>query len=150
MLAHVADNVGVVRALGEEHGDDRRARLGLADRRQLARCCAPTSSPPSALLSVPYSPRGGPRPTDVFAQIGGDEEFYISYFQAPGRAEAEIEPDVRGWLRGFYAALAGDAASRGSSSPRAAGCADRFPADAAAAGLDATSTSTPASSSAPG
>ena len=27
-------------------------------------------------------------------------EFYISYFQQPGRAEAEIEPGVRGWLEG--------------------------------------------------
>jgi pimeloyl-ACP methyl ester carboxylesterase len=35
----------------------------------------------------------------------GDEEFYVSYFQQPGRAEAEIEPDVRGWLVGFYATL---------------------------------------------
>jgi pimeloyl-ACP methyl ester carboxylesterase len=60
------------------------------------------------LLSVPYSPRGGPRPTDVFARIGGDEEFYVGYFQEPGRAETEIEPDVRGWLAGFYAALSAD------------------------------------------
>ncbi|MEU8173345.1 alpha/beta hydrolase [Microbispora hainanensis] len=60
------------------------------------------------LLSVPYAPPGGPRPTDVFARMGGDQEFYISYFQEPGRAEAEIEPDVRGWLAGLYAALSGD------------------------------------------
>lgn len=60
------------------------------------------------LLSVPYAPRGGPRPSDVFARMGGPEEFYVSYFQRPGRAEAEIEPDVRGWLAGFYAALSGD------------------------------------------
>lgn len=40
--------------------------------------------------------------------MGGEEEFYVSRFQQPGRAEAEIEPDVRGWLAGFYAALSGD------------------------------------------
>jgi pimeloyl-ACP methyl ester carboxylesterase len=40
--------------------------------------------------------------------MGGDQEFYVSYFQEPGRAEAEIEPDVRGWLAGFYAALSAD------------------------------------------
>jgi pimeloyl-ACP methyl ester carboxylesterase len=40
--------------------------------------------------------------------MGGEEEFYVSYFQQPGRAEAEIEPDVRGWLAGFYAAMSGD------------------------------------------
>ncbi|CAM5635837.1 hypothetical protein SVIOM74S_03425 [Streptomyces violarus] len=57
------------------------------------------------LLSVPYTPPGGPRPGEVFARMGGEEEFYVSYFQRPGRAEAEIEPDVRGWLAGFYAAL---------------------------------------------
>ena len=61
------------------------------------------------MLSVPYAPRGGPRPTEIFAHIGGPEEFYVSYFQEPGRAEAEIEPDVRTWLAGFYAALAGEA-----------------------------------------
>ncbi|GHB66918.1 hypothetical protein GCM10010347_41220 [Streptomyces cirratus] len=25
------------------------------------------------MLSVPYAPRGGPRPSKVFAQMGGDE-----------------------------------------------------------------------------
>jgi pimeloyl-ACP methyl ester carboxylesterase len=40
--------------------------------------------------------------------MGGDEEFYVRYFQEPGRAEAEIEPNVRGWLAGFYAALSAD------------------------------------------
>ncbi|MEH0529676.1 alpha/beta fold hydrolase [Streptomyces stelliscabiei] len=60
------------------------------------------------LLSVPYAPPGGPRPSEAFAQMGGAEEFYVSYFQHPGRAEAEIEPDVRGWLAGFYAALSAD------------------------------------------
>ncbi|GAA1529056.1 hypothetical protein GCM10009678_08720 [Actinomadura kijaniata] len=27
--------------------------------------------------------------------MGGEEEFHVSSFQEPGRAEAEIEPDVR-------------------------------------------------------
>ena len=82
---------------------------------------------------MPYAPRGGPRPTEIFARIGGPEEFYVSYFQEPGRAEAEIEPDVRGWLAGFYAALSGDtdaAARRGqrvASSRRAGGCATASP-----------------------
>lgn len=62
----------------------------------------------AGMLAVPYTPRGGPRPTEVFARVGGHEDFYISYFQEPGRAESEIEPDVRGWLAGFYAALSGD------------------------------------------
>jgi len=57
---------------------------------------------------VPYAPRGGIRPSDAFAMIGGDEEFYVRYFQEPGRAESEMEPDVRAWLAGFYASLSAD------------------------------------------
>lgn len=63
------------------------------------------------MLSVPYTPRGGPRPSEVFARIGGDAEFYVSYLQRPGVAEAEMESDVGGWLRGFYTALSGDTIS---------------------------------------
>ncbi|MCL7377793.1 alpha/beta fold hydrolase [Streptomyces sp. 35G-GA-8] len=108
MLAHVADNVGVVRALGEETatviGHDWGATI--AANTALLR---PDVFTAVGLLSVPYTPRGGFRPTDAFSMMGGPEEFYVSYFQRPGRAEAEIERDVRGWLAGFYAALSGDA-----------------------------------------
>jgi pimeloyl-ACP methyl ester carboxylesterase len=107
MLAHVADNVAVVHALGERTA----ATVGhdwgspIAANSALLR---PDVFTAVALLSVPYAPRGGPRPTDAFAGIGGPEEFYVSYFQEPGRAEAEIEPDVRAWLAGFYSGLSGD------------------------------------------
>ena len=78
----------------------------------------------------------------------------MSYFQAPGRAEAEIEADVRGWLAGFYAGLSGDTPLDPSlfSVPRGGRMRDRFPAgDACPAGSPRpTSTSTRASSSAPG
>ena len=60
-------------------------------------------------LSVPYSPAGDTRPTDAFRRMAGDEEFYIEYFQQPGRAEAELEQDVRRWLLGFYFTASGDA-----------------------------------------
>ncbi|MEU6539505.1 alpha/beta hydrolase [Streptomyces sp. NPDC047000] len=108
MTELVADNVAVVRALGEESavvvGHDWGAAI--AANSALLR---PEVFRAVGLLSVPYAPRGGPRPRDVFARMGGgDEEFYVSYFQEPGRAEAEIEPDVRGWLAGFYAALSAD------------------------------------------
>lgn len=103
----VADNVSVVRALGEESavivGHDWGATI--AAHSALLR---PEVFRAVGLLSVPYAPPGGPRPSDVFAGMGGDEEFYVAYFQEPGRAEAEIEPDVRGWLAGFYAALSAD------------------------------------------
>ncbi|MGP4001750.1 alpha/beta fold hydrolase [Streptomyces sp. 8N706] len=107
MLELVEDNAAVVHALGEQSavivGHDWGATI--AANSALVR---PDVFRAVGLLSVPYAPRGGPRPCEVLAQMGGDEEFYVSYFQEPGRAESEIEPDVRGWLAGFYAALSAD------------------------------------------
>ncbi|MEW2609933.1 alpha/beta hydrolase [Streptomyces sp. NPDC047880] len=104
MLDLVEDNAAVVHALGEQSavivGHDWGSAI--AANSALLR---PDVFRAVGMLGVPYTPRGGPRPSKVFAQLGGDEEFYVSYFQEPGRAEAEIEPDVRGWLAGFYAAL---------------------------------------------
>ncbi|MGW1871133.1 alpha/beta fold hydrolase [Streptomyces mauvecolor] len=103
----VADNVAVVHSLGEESavvvGHDWGSAI--AANSALIR---PDVFRAVGLLSVPYAPRGGPRPSELFASMGGDEEFYVSYFQEPGRVEAEIEPDVRGWLAGFYAAFSAD------------------------------------------
>jgi pimeloyl-ACP methyl ester carboxylesterase len=132
MLDHVADNVGVVRALGAEQaiviGHDWGSPIAAS-----SALLRPDVFRAVALLSVPYSPRGRHRPTDVFARLGGDGEFYISYFQAPGRAEAEIEPDVRAWLTGIYAALTGGGVPRDDIVPLfyvppGARMADRFPA----------------------
>ncbi|MEU8513567.1 alpha/beta hydrolase [Kitasatospora sp. NPDC048722] len=108
LLDLVEDNVALVRALGEENavvvGHDWGANIAAT-----SALLHPEVFRALALLSVPYAPPGGPRPTDVFGRLGGpDQEFYVSYFQQPGRAEAEIEPDVRDWLRGFYAALSAD------------------------------------------
>ncbi|KRV51122.1 epoxide hydrolase [Wenjunlia vitaminophila] len=107
MLDLVEDNVAVVHALGERTavvvGHDWGSTI--AANSALLR---PDVFRAVGLLSVPYAPRGGPRPSEVFASMGGEEEFYVSYFQEPGRAEAEIEPDVRGWLAGFYAAFSAD------------------------------------------
>jgi pimeloyl-ACP methyl ester carboxylesterase len=107
MLALVADNVALVRALGAESaviiGHDWGSNIAAA-----SAVLHPEVFRAVGLLSVPYAPPGGPRPTDIFAQMGGDEEFYVSYFQQPGRAEAEMEPDVRGWLAGFFTALSAD------------------------------------------
>ncbi|WP_030864297.1 alpha/beta fold hydrolase [Streptomyces sp. NRRL S-37] len=132
MTALVEDNVAVVRALGEESavvvGHDWGATIAAN-----SALLAPGVFRAVGLLSVPYTPRGGPRPRDVFAGMGGDEEFYVSYFQEPGRAEAEIEPDVRGWLAGFYAALSADTMpAPGAPDPHFVGqggtLRDRFPA----------------------
>ncbi|MFD5437295.1 alpha/beta fold hydrolase [Kitasatospora sp. NPDC127067] len=107
MLDLVEDNVALVRALGEETavvvGHDWGSSIAAA-----SALLHPEVFRAVALLSVPYAPPGGPRPTDVFAQMGGDQEFYVSYFQEPGQAEAEMEPDLRGWLAGFYAAMSAD------------------------------------------
>jgi pimeloyl-ACP methyl ester carboxylesterase len=131
MLELVEDNVAVVHALGERSavivGHDWGAPIA-------ANTALLNSEMFTAvgLLSVPYTPRNGLRPTDAFAQIGGDEEFYVSYFQQPGRAEAEIEPDVRGWLTGFYAGLSADTMPASTDPalylvPPGAKLCDRFP-----------------------
>ncbi|MFE7173689.1 alpha/beta fold hydrolase [Streptomyces sp. NPDC057616] len=142
MLELVEDGVSVVHALGEESavivGHDWGATI--AANSALLR---PEVFRAVGLLSVPYTPRGGPRPGDVFAGMGGDEEFYVSYFQEPGRAEAEIEPDVRGWLAGFYAALSADTMpAPGAPDPHFVGkggtLRDRFPAGPPPAWLSAT------------
>ncbi len=103
----VADNLALVRALGEETavvvGHDWGSNIAAA-----SALLHPEVFRAVGLLSVPYAPPGGPRPSEVFAGMGGPEEFYVPYFQRPGRAEAEIEPDVRGWLAGFFAALSAD------------------------------------------
>ncbi|MDT0442572.1 alpha/beta fold hydrolase [Streptomyces johnsoniae] len=129
----VADSAAVVQALGERSavivGHDWGA--GIAAHAALLR---PDVFSAAALLSVPYAPRGGMRPTEAFARIGGgSEDFYVSYFQEPGRAEAEIEPDVRGWLRGFYAGLSADTMPGPEEPdlhfvPKGGKLSDRFPA----------------------
>ena len=52
-------------------------------------------------MSVPFSPRGPMPPTQLFKQVFKDNFFYILYFQEPGIAEAELEADVRRFLRLF-------------------------------------------------
>jgi epoxide hydrolase A/B len=130
MLKHVGDNIGVVEALGQRQavivGHDWGAPI--ASTSCLLR---PDVFRALVLLSVPYSPRGAVRPRDFFRRLGGDEEFYIEYFQEPGRAESEIEEDVRSWLLGFYWSASGDVAPPAGGGtiatvPRGARMADRF------------------------
>lgn len=97
MLAHVADNVAVLRALGAESatviGHDWGSPIAAASSQ-----VRPDLFTAVALLGVPYAPRA-PQPPAF------PPDFYVGHFQAPGVAEAEIEADVRGWLQRFYAAL---------------------------------------------
>jgi pimeloyl-ACP methyl ester carboxylesterase len=133
MLELVEDNVAVVHALGEQTaviaGHDWGATI--AANSALVR---PDVFRAVGLLSVPYAPRGGPRPGEVFAQMGGEEESSTSAtFRSRAEAEAEIEPDVRGWLAGFSAALSGDTMSPADAPDphfvsRGGTLRDRFPA----------------------
>lgn len=112
MLCHVRDNVELVHALGESTavivGHDWGAPI--AWNSALLR---PDVFRAVAGLSVPYNAPGAMPPSHSFRAMGGDEEFYIEYFQQPGRAESEIETDVRGWLLGFYFSASGDAPPMG-------------------------------------
>jgi len=109
MLSHVSDNLGVIEATGATEaivvGHDWGSPIAAT-----SALLRPDVFRAVALLSVPYSPPGNRQPTQVFAQMASaDEEFYITYFQRPGRAEAEAEQDVRSWLLGFYVGASGEA-----------------------------------------
>lgn len=132
MLCHVADNLGVLDALGSEEavivGHDWGAPIAWS-----SALLRPDRFRAVAGLSVPYSPRGHIAPRTTFRAIGGDEEFYIEYFQEPGRAEAEIEHDVRAWITGIYLSAAGDGPAADARSgptmftiPRGGRMCDRF------------------------
>lgn len=85
-------------------------------------------------LSVPFTPRGGARPTSVMPQTD-DAVFYQLYFQTPGVAEAEFERDVRSTIRKMLYSASGDVPRAPSSSgtsggvgmvPRTGGFLDRM------------------------
>ncbi|HEY1299937.1 MAG TPA: alpha/beta hydrolase [Stellaceae bacterium] len=58
-------------------------------------------------LSVPFLPRSPVRPTTIMPQ-SADAVFYQLYFQEPGVAEADLERDVRLFIRGNLYANSGD------------------------------------------
>jgi pimeloyl-ACP methyl ester carboxylesterase len=93
MLLNVADVVTLARSLGPERvtliGHDWGAPIVWTSallRPELFRGVAG--------LSVPYAPpsaRISPSPLERMRALAGADEFYVDYFQLPGRAEAEIE-----------------------------------------------------------
>jgi pimeloyl-ACP methyl ester carboxylesterase len=110
MLKNVADVIGVVDWLGGGPitvvGHDWGAPIAWT-----SALLRPDLFRGVAGLSVPYSPpsaSSGIRPTERMRAMAGEHEFYVEYFQQPGRAEAEIERDVRRWLLGFYWCASGD------------------------------------------
>lgn len=113
MVNKVGDMVGLVQALGCGSavlvGHDWGAPIVWT-----SALLRPDLFPAVAGLSVPYSPPAPatePRPTARMRAMAGDDEFYVEYFQQVGRAEAEIEADVRRWLLGFYWCASGDVRS---------------------------------------
>jgi len=96
ILQLTGDIVGLVHALGEEQA----VIVGHDWGAHVASHCAllrPDIFRAVVLLSVPYLPRSwkGTTPTEAMRKMPGDKEFYQLYFQKPGRAEAEMEADVR-------------------------------------------------------
>jgi pimeloyl-ACP methyl ester carboxylesterase len=66
------------------------------------------------LLSVPYLQRSWAdiRPTEAMkqmAQMAGEKQFYQLYFQEPGKAEPELEADVRKTMLMWLYSASGDA-----------------------------------------
>jgi pimeloyl-ACP methyl ester carboxylesterase len=105
----VGDMVGLVHALGEE-----KAVIAGHDWGAPIAChCAllrPDIFHALILLSVPFSPRSwnSITPTEAMKAMAGDNQFYIVYFQEPGKAEAELEEDVRETMIKALYSLSGD------------------------------------------
>ncbi|MFC4670872.1 alpha/beta fold hydrolase [Seohaeicola nanhaiensis] len=59
-------------------------------------------------LSVPSTFPPERRPTEIWAEIYKDILFYQAYFQTPGVAEAEFEPDIERFLRLFFLSLSAE------------------------------------------
>jgi epoxide hydrolase A/B len=131
MVRLVADNVALVAALGAETaviiGHDWGAPIAWN-----SAMLRPDVFTAVAGLSVPFAPPSEIRPSTAMRAMAGDEEFYVEYFQEPGRAEAEIEATIRDWLLGFMFSGSGDAPTpdptKGTIAtiPRGARMKDRF------------------------
>ena len=105
----VGDIVGLVEALGEEAavvaGHDWGAPVAWN-----ASVLRPDVFRAVIALSVPYNARAGKiPPTEAMKQRFADRFFYQLYFQEPGKAEAELEADVRRTMRMLLYAASGDA-----------------------------------------
>ena len=60
-------------------------------------------------LSVPWTSRADAAPVAMMQAIFAEQWFYFVYFQEPGVAEGELDPNVAEFLRGFLFTLSGDA-----------------------------------------
>lgn len=109
MFQLTGDIVGLVQGLGEEQA----VVVGHDWGAPVAWHCAllrPDLFRAIVLLSVPYVSRSwkDPRPTEAMKRMAGDKEFYQLYFQEPGKAERELEADVRKTMRMLLYSASGD------------------------------------------
>jgi pimeloyl-ACP methyl ester carboxylesterase len=109
MFQLTGDIVGLVHALGEEQAVVVGHDLGAP----VAWHCAllrPDLFRAIVLLSVSYVSRSwkDPRPTEAMKRMVGDKEYYQLYFQEPGKAEMDLESDVRGIIRMLLYFASGD------------------------------------------
>ena len=104
----VADAVGILDALGEQTavvvGHDWGAPMAWN-----SAVLHPDRFRAVVGMSVPFSPRSPAPPTQVFKTIFADTFFYILYFQEPGKAEAELEKDIRRSMKLILYTASGDA-----------------------------------------
>ncbi len=77
-------------------------------------------------MSVPFMPRGPIRPTEQFRAFAGDRFMYVLYFQEPGKAERELDPNARTVLRRVLWSASGSAPRDGwrFDLPKSAGLID--------------------------
>jgi pimeloyl-ACP methyl ester carboxylesterase len=110
ILQLCGDIVGLVDALGETEavivGHDWGAAVAW-----VSALLRPDIIRAVVLLSVPYIRRSWAdiRPTEAMKQMVGDKQFYQLYFQESGKAEPELEADVRKTILGLLYSASGDA-----------------------------------------
>jgi pimeloyl-ACP methyl ester carboxylesterase len=110
LLHLVGDVVGVLDALGIAKATIVGHDLGALVAWQAA-LMRPERFPGVVAMSVPHVPRSKVPPTTQYPRTD-DTVFYILHYQEPGVAEAEMEHDVRGYLRAMLCMLSGDAPMR--------------------------------------
>jgi pimeloyl-ACP methyl ester carboxylesterase len=86
----------------------------------------PDRFPAVAALSVPFMPPGAVRPTAGLKHLAGEHFMYMLYFQEPGKAETELEADVRRSILSVLYAASGEGANFLQPKPKASKFLDGF------------------------
>lgn len=93
----IGDLVGLLDALGLERAVIVGHDWGGIITWQMALIC-PERVERVISLNTPFQLHGPVRPTEAFSQAADGRFNYIIYFQQPGRAEADIEPNIEAFL----------------------------------------------------